>query len=388
MKLSDEALTAARALFPYLREGRLYMNHASTSPLSSRVVSALTAYLERRSAGKLETYPQDREMVESLRGIVARLINAESSERIAIQGSTTDAINVVAAGLPWQAGDRVIIGAVEFPANVYPYLNLKQYGVEIDFLRADDGRITPELIFSAVTPRTRLVALSAVQYLSGYRADLDAVGDLCRDRGIVFAVDGIQAVGAVQVDVQRSKIDCLSAGAQKWQMSPHGTGFLYLTEELQSRIRQKHLGWFSVEDPWRFHDHDQALARGARRYEGGSLNMPGLWGMQAALQTIMEFGPSRIESHILAITGELIGQLGGLGGATLVTPEADAERAGIVTISLNKALDAREVFRRLDSEGLTIAVREGKLRYSPHFYNSSDDMRRAAELTKECLTLA
>jgi len=379
----ENVLSNARALFPYTQQPKIYLNHAGTCPLSTRVVEAMTGYLQRRSEGVLETYPEDQEMVQECRSLVARLVNAESPDRISLQFSTSDAINVVASGVAWKTGDRVLLSSVEFPANVYPYLNLTAQGVELDFMSVPDGRVTADLIASRITDRTRLVALSAVQFLSGYRADLKRVGELCRDKGIVFAVDGIQAVGAVCLDVQKLNIDFLAAGGQKWQMSPHGTGFLYITEELQSRLRQKNLGWLSVEDPWSFHKYDQPLAPTARRYEGGSMNMPCLWGMHAALSTLLEFNTEKIESHILSITGELIQGLQHIEGVTMFTPVPDAERAGIVTISLDAPLNVCAVFDKLRGQGVTASLRDGKLRYSPHFYNSSDDIRKVVELTAE-----
>lgn len=381
----DETLASARALFPYLAGGRLYMNHAGTSPLSTTVVAAMSGYLRRRSEGMLDTYTDDCTMVDRCRGAIARLVHAASADRIAFQVNTSDAINVLASGLSWTSGDRIVLGAIEFPANVYPWLNLRSQGVEIDFLTAPDGRITTEMIAAKLTARTRLVALSAVQFLSGFRADLRSTGALCRSRGIVFAVDGIQAVGAIDLDVQSDNIDFLAAGAQKWQMGPHGTGFLYLTEELQSRVRQKYLGWLSVEDPWSFYTYDQAMASSARRYEGGSLNMPSLWGLDASIGTLLEYGPARIASHILAVTGELMRRLGRIDGVSLLTPPASDERAGIVSIALDSRLSAARVYDRLVARGLTIAAREGKLRYSPHFCNSIGDVRLAADLTEECI---
>jgi cysteine desulfurase / selenocysteine lyase len=380
-----ETLARARELFPHLKQGKTYLNHAGTSPLSTRVVEAMTAYLQRRSGGELDTYQDDLVMVGECRKAVARLIRAESAERIAFQFNTSDAINVVAAGIPWKTGDRILVADCEFPANVYPYLNLRPLGVEIDFISSPDGRLTTDLIASKLTQHTRLLALSAVQFLSGYRADLRAIGSLCRNNGTIFAVDGIQAVGAVRVDVQKMSIDALSAGAQKWQMGPHGSGFLYLTEDLQSRIRQKNLGWLSVENPWDFSNFEQPLASSARRYEGGSLNMPGLWGMREALGTLIEFGQDGIESHILALTSGLTERLLKIDGAALYSPGQARERAGIVTISLSPRVNPQNVFEKLRERRITIALREGKLRYSPHFYNSMEDMDRAAEMTAEVI---
>jgi cysteine desulfurase / selenocysteine lyase len=383
---SPDILERARSFFPHTRQGKYYLNHASTSPLSSRVVNAMMKYLHNRSEGDLETYFTDIKMVNDCRSLVATLINAESPDRIAFQINTSDAINVVASGLPWAAGDSLILNDIEFPANVYPYLNLKRLGVEIDTIKAVDGRITPDMIASRIKPRTRLVALSAVQYLSGHRADLTTIGGMCRGRGIVFAVDGIQAVGAVKLDVQRMKIDALAAGAQKWQMGPHGSGFLYITEELQAKIAQANLGWLSVDDPWSFYKYDQPLAPTARRYEGGSLNMPSLHGLHASLSTLLEFGPESIEDHILALTEMVRKGLSEINGLNVVTSYPDAERAGIVTVRLPAGIDSKEVFHQIGRRDVFIALREGQLRYSPHFYNSPDDMRYAVDVTRECLT--
>ncbi len=382
---SPDLLTRARSFFPHTQQGKNYLNHASTSPLSSRVVNAMMRYLHDRSEGILETYWNDVKMVSDCRSLVAKLINAESPDRIAFQINTSDAINVVASGLHWSPGDSLLLNDIEFPANVYPYLNLKRFGVEIDTIHAVDGRITPDMIASRIRPRTRLVALSAVQYLSGYRADLAAIGETCRSKGIVFAVDGIQAVGGVKLDVQQMKIDALAAGAQKWQMGPHGSGFLYLTEELQSRIAQANLGWLSVDDPWSFYKYDQPLAASARRYEGGSLNMPSLHGYHAALSTLLEFGPEAIENHLLAITDILRKELAEIHGLSVVTSYSDAERAGIVTVRLPDGVDSKEVFHQIGQRNVFIALREGQLRYSPHFYSSPDEMQQAARVTRECL---
>jgi cysteine desulfurase/selenocysteine lyase len=345
----------------------------------------MTDYLNRRSAGELDTYQDDLAMVSECRTAVSRLIRAESADRIAFHSNTSDAINVVASGIPWKSGDRILVADFEFPANVYPYLNLKPLGVEVDFVSSPDGRLTTEQIVSRMGRHTRLLALSAVQFLSGYREDLRSIGSICRNSGAIFAVDGIQAAGAVRIDVQKMSVDALSAGAQKWLMGPHGTGFLYLTEELQSRIRQKNLGWLSVENPWDFHNYEQPLASSARRYEGGSLNMPGLHGMREAVGTLIEFGPDRIESHILAITSVLMERLSAIDGVTLFTPRLETERAGIVTVSLAPPLDPRRVYERLKDRGATTALREGKLRYSPHFYNSTVEMECVADMTAEAI---
>jgi selenocysteine lyase/cysteine desulfurase len=322
-------------------------------------------------------------MIAGLRSRVASLINAPSADRIALPSNTSIGVATIASGLRWQSGDRVLLNSAEFPANVCPYLALRGSGVGFDFLKCENGIVTPGMIEAALTPRTRLVALSAVQFLSGFRADLAAIGDICRHRGIVFAVDGIQAVGAVQIDVQAMKIDALAAGAQKWLLSPHGSGFLYVTEDLQSRITQSHLGWLSVDDPWRFYDYDQPLAASARRYEPGTPTIPALWGMHASIGLLLEVGLPAVEEAVLSNSGRLMDGLRQIGGLDINTPEDPARRAGIVTVGFTDGTDPRRVFARLTGAGVFVSLREGRLRFSPHFYNTHSEIDAVLGVVRE-----
>jgi cysteine desulfurase/selenocysteine lyase len=378
-------LAAARALFPHTRKGLIFLNHAGTSPLSTRVIGSMHEHLRDRSEGKIDTYLSDVPMVARTKGFVTTMINAESPDRIAFSANTTDAINSVATGLPWKAGDRVLLNSAEFPANVWPYLHLRRLGVEIDIIPSVNGVVTPDMIEAALTKNTKLVGLSAVQFLSGYRADLEAIGQICRQRDVVFTVDAIQAVGAVRIDVQRMNIDALSAGGQKWQMGPHGTGFLYITEQLQSRAQHAALGWLAVQEPWEFYNFTQPVATTARRYEPGSLIMPSLWGMHAALSTLLEYGPAAIESHLLGLTGLLRERLASIPGITVITPAEPERRAGIVTVKSPAGVDPNAMMAMLAERKIVPAVREGKVRYSPHFYNTPEEMETVAAATRECI---
>jgi cysteine desulfurase/selenocysteine lyase len=376
-----------RQLFPHTQKGVVYLNHAAVSPLSTRVVRAQTQHLQDRSSGKIETFFDDVVQIEETKRCIQRMINAESFKRIALAGNTSDALNIVASGIDWKPGDRVLLNDQEFPANIYPYYHLKNQGVEVDIMRCPDGRVTPELIYSSLQPRTRILALSAVQFLSGYRADMMLLGDLCRSKGIIFCVDGIQAIGAIKLDVQAMKIDAMAAGAPKWQMGPQGIGFLYLTEELQARVHQKYLGWLSVENPFDFVNWDQPLDPSARRYEGGTVNIPGMWGFHAALSTLLEIGPDVLESHILSLTQTLMDELATADGASLFSPTELSERAGIVTIIPPKNVDPTAAFQELTRREVFISLRNGMFRYSPHFYNSRDEILSAASHTKEVFRL-
>jgi selenocysteine lyase/cysteine desulfurase len=385
MTFPPHILARARALYPHTALRKIYLNHAATGPISSKIMNAMSSYYIERSSGSIDTYATDLPKVAESRMLIRRMINAEGTDRIALMQNTSEALNTVASGLEWKTGDRILLNNLEFPANVYPYLNLKSRGVEIDFLQSRDGSVTAEMISGSITPRTRLVALSAVQYLSGYRADMKAIGEVCRNRDIILVVDAIQAVGAVQMDVQDMRIDALAAGGQKWQMAGQGTGFLYITEELQSRIRQQYLGWMGVQEPWEFTNLTQPPAHSACRYESGTLNIPGIWGLHAALSTLLEFGLKEIEQQVFSLTRTLMEGLRAIEGVELYSPETDEERAGIVTITLPPSVDPRNVFTILAAQEITTGLRAGKIRFSPHFYMSREEMETAVEATRESI---
>ena len=375
----------ARALFPHTAQGKIYMNHAGTSPLSTRVVKAMTDYLHQRSEGRIENYQHDLPMVAECKSMITRLINAESPDRIALTANTSDGLNIIAGGIKWKSGDRILLGDFEFPANVWPYLNLRRLGVQIDFISSEKGEITPDQITRHIGNRTRIVAISAVQFLSGFRADLATIADLCQSHGALLIVDGIQAVGAVRIDVRAMKIDALAAGGQKWQTSPHGSGFLYLTETLQQQLDPAYLGWLAVENPWHFSDFEQLPASTARRFEGGSLNMPGLWGYHAALSTLLEFGTEEIHNRIESLTGVLLAEFQNIPGVRIYTQSGCQQRAGIITIIPDARLNAETIFKRMLQHNLTPALRQGMLRFSPHFYMTEKEMETAVGITRECL---
>ncbi len=383
--LPPATLAKARALYPHIATRRIYLNHAATGPLSTRVTDAMKEYLAERSSGVINPYRTELDSTQECRSIVQRLINAESAERIAFLPNTSEAISVVASGLDWKTGDQILLNDMEFPANVRPYYHLKKHGVEIRFVRNEHGIISPEMIQRAMSPHTRLIGLSAVQFLSGFRADLEAIGALCRQRNIWFVVDGIQAVGAMNIDVQAMHIDALAAGAQKWIMGPQGIAFLYLTDALQNAIVPQHVGWLSVKDPWQFYNYEQALASSARRYEGGTPNTVGLIGLKTAVETLLDFGATDIESHILALTRQLMDNLKTIDTVAIISPELDTERAGIVTVRSKNGVDFGPVLDKLDTQNINISLREGLLRFSPHYYNSPEEILTAVEALKQVL---
>jgi cysteine desulfurase/selenocysteine lyase len=385
MSFPPHILARARNLYPHTALRKIYLNHAGTGPISSKIMNAMSSYFIERSSGAIDTASTDIPRMAECRMLIRRLINAEGTDRIAFSGNTSEALNIAVAGLPWKSGDRILLNRAEFPANVYPYQNLRKHGVEIDFIDTPGGVVSPDMIAGSIRTHTRLVGLSAVQYLSGYRADLAAVGELCRSKGILLVVDGIQAVGAIQIDVQRMNIDALAAGGQKWQMAGQGTGFLYVTEELQKSIRPVHFGWLGVREPTDYDNVQQEPADAARRFETGTQNIPGIWGMHAALSTLLEFGLKDIEEQLMKLTRTLIEGFGQIDGVTVYSPHDDHERAGIVTITLPAGVDPKNVFTMLAAQEITTGLRQSKLRYSPHFYMTQQEMETAIEATRESL---
>lgn len=361
-----------RKQFPVVQTGVIYLNHAATGPLPTRVVEAVDRYLLERSKTQIENFAQFQPILTGTRSQAAKLINA-APDRIAFFDNTTNAINLLAEGLAWKPGDRVILNDIEFPANVYPFLNLKRLGVEIDFVANKDGKVLTEDIAAKITSRTKLISISHVQFLSGYRADLRTLGEMCRQRGIVFSVDAIQSAGVVPIDVGEMQIDFLAAGGQKWLLCPQGIAFAFVSEGLQEKLEQAYLGWTSIRNFFgEFTRYRLDLDDSARRYENGTLNYIGITSMHESLSMLLEVGISNIEEHILDMSDRLISDLSSAGFQTYAGGDRK-ERAGIVSV---KVQSADEYTARLAESKIEVAVRQGLIRVSPHFYNTEEEISR------------
>ncbi|MCF7804555.1 MAG: aminotransferase class V-fold PLP-dependent enzyme [Candidatus Marinimicrobia bacterium] len=370
----------ARQFFPAVDE-RLYLNHAASSPFSTRVRDAIAIYHENRTEGTLDDYKQDLKEVKDLRKNLGQLIQGQP-DRIALTGNTSHGLNIVAQGFPWKPKDEILYSSMEFPANVYPFLNLKKRGVVVREIPANEGRLKVEDIEEYVTDQTRMLTLSYVQYLNGYRADLRYIGTFCRENNIAFVVDGIQGLGAMPLNVSNLPVDAVATGGHKWLMSPKGTGFIYLTKEFQERLDMTYLGWLSVREPFEFHNYDQPVKGEAARYELGTPNQTGIYGMNAAVQLLLEVGINNISLHILDITEYLRSGLRDA-GCEILTPFEDGERAGIVLFSCGNPDENQRIFNALLEKKVTISFRDGTLRVAPHFYNTRADMDRFLELLEE-----
>ncbi len=359
-----------RSLFPHLDTDQVYFNNAAIGPWSKPVLDRITEYSSQRSGLMVENFPFFLEKNVSARAKLAKLIGAETN-RLSWVDNVSNGLNILANGISWQSGDRIILNDIEFPSNVYPFLNLQRLGVEIDIVKSRNGVVDVEDIENTITPGTRLVSISLVQFLSGYRADINAIGSLCREKGIIFCVDAIQATGVVEIDVAKSKIDFLSGGTQKWLMSSKGLSYIYLTEELQNKITQKNVGWASVNDAWNLLDYNLSLKSSAERFQNGTINVLGVCLFDASLDLFHGYGMNNVESRILENTEYFIYQLSEIGIEPILKNVEKRNRAGIVTF---KHVRSNEIFEFLQSKRIYCAVRQGMIRFSPHFYNTKEEI--------------
>lgn len=357
-----------RQRFPHVAE-RIYLNHAALGPMHEGSLAAVEACNRERASANIEYWPDALEQKQRFKGLVGRLING-APERIAVTENTSMALNWLAQGLTWTPGDRVLLNNFEFPSNVVPFLNLQRQGVEIDFVPHRRGRIHLDDIAAAIRPETRLLSISYVEFLNGFRNDLAAIGELCRAHDVIFCVDGIQGLGALQLDVEELGIDFLACGGQKWLMWPLGTAFMYFSETLFEKVTPMAPGWLSVENSWDFFDYSLDFLPTAERFEPGMYNVAGVVGACASLEMMLDVGPSVIERRVTDTATYLVEHLLAH-DYDLFTPVAPAERAGIVTFAHPRAEELADALLR---RFIHVSLRDGMIRVSPHFYNTTSDI--------------
>src|SRR6056297_3814954 len=363
-----------RELFSHHKNGTVYLNHAAISPMPIATAEAIRTFLNSRQNGPVEDFENWMDILQETRAFVARLIHAESSEQITFMGNTSDGISAVAEGLNLEPGNEVLLNRMEFPSNVQPFRALERKGVSVRYIDPVDGMVTPEMVQSSITQNTKLVSISAVQYLNGFRADLEGIGTICKEKDIWFVVDGIQALGASAINVQSACIDALATGGHKWLMSPMGTGFLYLSEKLSKSMTPSKTGRLSLQEPWELSNFEQEWLPVSQHLEIGTPNMIGIAGMNASLKTLNSIGPTRITENILHLTDYLTTKLSNQKNTQLISPKERKERVGIVTFTTTDIVDTEAFVETLKKKNITISSREGKLRIAPHFYNTFEEL--------------
>lgn len=364
-----------RSEFPITKTTN-FMNHAAISAPPMRVVRAAQDLLRECSSSGSAAYPKWMERIDAVRGLASQLINA-APEEIAFTGNTSDGLSTIASGLEWHPGEGVLVPSPDFPANIYPWMNLARHGVKVHFFERKGGKFGLQEIQKALCPGTRLLSVSSVDFATGYHCDLEALGDFCRNKGLLFCVDAIQSLGIMPMDVKRCGIHFLAAGGHKWLLGTMGCGILYISEEVNSLVHPSRVGWKSVKDEEEFFTIRFDLKPDALRFESGTMNVAGIYALGAAMELLLEVGVERIFTHVLSLNDDLIQGVQDR-GQQVVTPLGAGERSGIV--SLVPSFDPKPFYRYLIQEHVVVSLRNHMIRLSPHFYNTREDIDRFLEI--------
>jgi selenocysteine lyase/cysteine desulfurase len=366
-----------RAEFPVVKE-QLYFNHAGVAPTSLRVATAVREWMDDLVQHGVRYERGWEARTENTRRLAAQMIGA-APEEIAFVRNTSHGLGLVAEGLDWKPGDEVAVAsAIEYPSNVYPWLHLRDRGVVVREIEPRNGGVTPEAVAAALTPRTRLVALSSVQFASGYRTDLEAIGALCERSGVLFCVDGIQSVGCIPVDVKKSRVHFLSADSHKWMIGVSGIGFLYVDRNVLPRVRPVLVGWRCTTDAWNFNRSHFELRSDATKFEEGSHNYAGTYALGAALGLLLEVGMENVAARIQELLSHADRELRAIGCETGPSPE---HRAGILTF-LPPRGEVKALASYLSERNVSFSLRRGHVRISPHFYNQPEEIDRLVEMVR------
>ncbi len=373
-------LEAVRAR-EYPERTGIFFNAASWGLLPRRSVAAVVDLTSRRNSAASFDEEELWAILERARAAAARLIGAEPAE-IALSPNTSYGVNLAAACVARGRPGTVVVSAGEFPANVYPWLPLERAGFRVQVVptRADGSPDEDGLAAALDREDVRVLALSQVQFATGYRADLAALGRRCRERGILLAVDAIQGLGAAPLDVRRCGIDLLSCGGQKWLCSPWGSGFTFVDARLYERFDPPMVSWLAMEGATDFSSlvgYRWDLLGDARRFELGTLGFQDYLGLALSVELILELGPDRIHEHLIAVHAPLLEWADTRSDVTVVTPRDPERRAGILSFRIPSTERAAAA---LAGGGVVCAVREGAIRFAPHFYNTVDEMRAAVAL--------
>jgi selenocysteine lyase/cysteine desulfurase len=309
---------------------------------------------------------------EGVRVAAARLMGAQRSE-IALIKNTSEGISMVARGLNWRPGDRIVAFREEFPANYYPWVRLQAERCYVEWLSMNDPLEKIELACTGA----KLLSISFVQYLSGFRANLNVIGEICKRHNCFFFVDAIQGLGAFPLDVEADHIDALAADGHKWLLGPEGCGILYVRKSRQESIFPEEFGWTNVAHYNDYASRDMALRQDAGRYECGTLNTIGCYGLRASLELLLEAGVERIGRVVQGLADRLLA--GAIRkGYQLLGDRSPENGAGIIAVQ-KPGIDSRQVVNELKKKGVIAAPRQGWVRFSPHFYISPEDIDRVIE---------
>jgi cysteine desulfurase / selenocysteine lyase len=363
-----------RALFP-ITERLVYLNHAAVSPLPTPTIKATEAQLHDVFENGSMHFRQWLSVKEEARRLLASLLGARP-EQVAFMRNTSDSLSTVANGLRWRAGDNIVTFRHEFPSNIYPWLRLRNtHGVEVRMCGERNGRVDQEEMCNLIDDRTRLVAISQVQFASGFRANIARLAEAARRKDALLVVDVIQGLGVVPTNVEQEAIDVAAGAGHKWLLTPEGVGYLYLSDRARERIEPTVVGWVSVESPEDYDNFDQPWNRGTLAWETGTGPNALIHGLKASLDLLASVGTKRISNYLEELTDYLCERLEGL-DYDVVSSRTPEDKSQIVCIKHRHGLSSMELYRRLAEQNIITAPRGDRLRIAPHFYNNHEDIDR------------
>lgn len=369
---------ALRAEFPVTRRWAFF-DHAAVAPLAGRARQAMQAWANDLAENGCVNEPRWLKRIEEVRAAAGKLLNSEPLD-VAFVKNTSEGIGIVAEGFPWQSGDNAVTAQEEYPANVYPWLNLRERGVEVRFVPSRDRRLWVDDFRERIDARTRVVSVSQVEFASGFRNDLVSLGELCRQRGVFFFVDAIQGLGVLPLDVRKTPIDALAADGHKWLLGPEGLGIFWMRRELLERLHPVGIGWNSVVGARDFSRIDFTLKPHAGRWESGTLNVAGIAGLGASLDLLLEIGIDRIHERVIELTNYFCERAAGA-GFEVYSSRRPADKSGIVSLIVPGA-EPRTLVEQCRARGIIINRRAGRVRVSPHCYNTTDELDRLLEVLR------
>jgi len=359
----------------------IHLNHAAVAPWPIVTRDAVIAFADENASIGSQNYALWMQTEQQLKQRLAKLINAASSNEIAILKNTSEGLSLIAQGLSFNKGDNIVIPAEEFPSNKVVWQALQTQGVELRHVSVQDVSNPEQDLINAMDKHTRLVSCSSVQFARGLRLNLNFIGQACKQNNALFCVDAIQSLGAMAFDAQACAADFVVADGHKWLCGPEGTALFYCRKEIQAQLKLQQYGWHMLKNAFDFsHSHTEIeIADGAQRFESGSPNMMGITALNASLGLLLDVGIENIQAAVLNNTRYLLDKLHALGNIKILTPREPERFAGIVTFQ-KSTVDNQALYQHLQDNNVICAYRGDGIRFSAHFYTTTQDIDKALVL--------
>ncbi|HMT08159.1 MAG TPA: aminotransferase class V-fold PLP-dependent enzyme [Pyrinomonadaceae bacterium] len=363
-----------RSFFPITRD-TVYLNSAAVAPLPTTAIEAVNWQMNDVAMNGTRNYTDWVATKDRCRVLLSSMLGVEA-EQVAFVRNTSDGFSTIANGLKWNAGDNVVSFVGEFPANFYPWRRIRdEFGVELRLVDEIDGRVDIDGLIAAINGNTRVVAISAVQFASGFRADLGRIAVAAHAVDALVCVDTIQAIGACGLDLPALGVDAACGASHKWLCAPEGCGYIYLSDRGRERVSPTLTGWISVEDPWDFVDREQSLKSTALAWESGTGPASLFYGLEQSLKLLTEAGLGNIERHLQSLSDQLCDSIDS-GKYEIVSSRIPGEASQIVCIRNREGLHPNALAKQLEAENIVVSPRIDRLRIAPHLFNTSEDIER------------